>query len=95
MLGGLAVVTVEDLSHPVDGLPPTTGLRLWLGGVPRDAAGPTTGPSAWVVVRPSGTERTTKCYLEVGHGPGRGAGRSHRGVGAVTADVRAVLTEAS
>jgi phosphomannomutase len=52
VLGGLAVETVEDLSHGVGGLPPTEGLRLRLA------------ERARVVVRPSGTEPKLKCYLE-------------------------------
>ena len=56
-LGGLPVTGADDLSVPTDGLPPTPGRRLLLGG---DG-----GPSGWVVVRPSGTERKLKCYLEV------------------------------
>ncbi len=52
-LGGRGVQRVEDLAAGVDGLPPTSGLRLTLSG------------DAWVVVRPSGTEPKLKCYLEV------------------------------
>ena len=57
-LGGLAVRTVDDLSLGLGGLPPTQGVRLRL-------AGPTSGGSARVVVRPSGTEPKLKAYLEV------------------------------
>ena len=100
-LGGLDVTGVDDLSHPSDGLPPTTGLRLWL------SAGD--GTSGWVVVRPSGTERKTKCYLEVvvpvtADRPGApvpgdrdldtARTTAAATLTAVTADVRAVLTGA-
>ncbi|WP_394160200.1 phospho-sugar mutase [Galactobacter valiniphilus] len=52
-LGGSAVVSVDDLADGVDGLPPTTGLRLL------------TEDNTRVIVRPSGTEPKLKCYLEV------------------------------
>ncbi|MEU8266854.1 phospho-sugar mutase [Sphaerisporangium sp. NPDC049002] len=52
-LGGRAVLSVDDLSRGVDGLPPTDGLRYRLDG------------DARVIVRPSGTEPKLKCYLEV------------------------------
>jgi phosphomannomutase len=52
-LGGLAVVSTEDLSTGVGNLPPTEGLRYRLAGDGR------------VVVRPSGTEPKLKSYLEV------------------------------
>ena len=52
-LGGLVVTRVEDLSAGVDGLAPTSGVRLVLGAAGR------------VVVRPSGTEPKLKAYLEV------------------------------
>ncbi|WP_248966355.1 phospho-sugar mutase [Sphaerisporangium perillae] len=52
-LGGRAVLSVDDLSTGVGGLPPTEGLRYRLDG------------GARVVVRPSGTEPKLKCYLEV------------------------------
>jgi phosphomannomutase len=53
VLGGGAVVSVDELESGVDGLPPTDGLRY------RTANG------ARVIVRPSGTEPKLKCYLEV------------------------------
>ncbi|MFC4586617.1 phospho-sugar mutase [Sphaerisporangium corydalis] len=52
-LGGLAVLSVDDLSEGGGGLPPTDGLRYRLAG------------GARVIVRPSGTEPKLKCYLEV------------------------------
>lgn len=45
-------VTVVDLAHGSDSLPPTDGIEL-------------TGASLHVVARPSGTEPKLKCYLEV------------------------------
>ncbi|MFI9628709.1 phospho-sugar mutase [Streptomyces sp. NPDC052042] len=51
-LGGLDVVSAEDLSRGSAQLPPTDGLRYRLRG-------------ARVIVRPSGTEPKLKCYLEV------------------------------
>jgi phosphomannomutase len=52
-LGGLAVLSVDDLSEGSATLPPTEGLRYHLADEAR------------VVVRPSGTEPKLKCYLEV------------------------------
>lgn len=52
-LGGLPVERAEDLADGVGGLPPTDGLRYYLGSRAR------------VIVRPSGTEPKLKCYLEV------------------------------
>lgn len=52
-LGGAAVIAVDDLLAPTDGLPPTDGVRLHLDG------------GARVIIRPSGTEPKVKCYLEV------------------------------
>jgi len=60
-LAGMNVTATDDLAEPRDGLPPTPGLRLWL-------AAPD-GSRGWVVVRPSGTERKLKCYLEVSAPP--------------------------
>ena len=51
-LGGVAVVTAEDLALGVQGLPPTEGLRYLLADRTR------------IVVRPSGTEPKLKVYLE-------------------------------
>jgi len=92
-LGGLDVTGSDDLAQPTDGLPPTPGLRLWLcgdGGLRGNG-----GTRAWVVVRPSGTERKLKCYLEVVV-PDAGdlvAARSSAGLSlaAVTDELRAVL----
>ena len=52
-LGGLDVLSAEDLADGVGGLPPTDGLRYRLA------------EDARVIVRPSGTEPKIKCYLEV------------------------------
>lgn len=52
-LGGSSVVSVDDLGVGVDGLPPTTGVRLLAADGTR------------VIVRPSGTEPKVKAYLEV------------------------------
>ena len=47
------MVDVIDLSHGWNGLPPTDGVTLSLGGDDR------------VIVRPSGTEPKLKCYLQI------------------------------
>ena len=52
-LGGRAVMSADDLSTGIGGLPPTEGMRYRLDS------------GARVVVRPSGTEPKLKCYLEV------------------------------
>lgn len=52
-IAGRAVESIDDLSAPSDGLPPTDGLRIWLAGGIR------------IIVRPSGTEAKMKCYIEV------------------------------
>ncbi|MEO6473004.1 MAG: phospho-sugar mutase, partial [Aeromicrobium sp.] len=52
-LGGLAVESVDDLTHGFNGLPPTDGIYLSLQG------------GARIICRPSGTEPKLKCYLEV------------------------------
>jgi phosphomannomutase len=51
-IAGFAVTAIDDLAKPTSGLPPTDGLRIWLGDIR-------------VIVRPSGTEPKLKCYLEV------------------------------
>jgi len=58
-IAGFKVLSVEDLSHPTDGLPPTEGLRLWLANGVR------------IIIRPSGTEAKIKCYIEVISNTGR------------------------
>jgi phosphomannomutase len=52
-IAGRLVTSIEDLSNPTDGLPPTDGLRIWLEG------------SVRIIIRPSGTEAKLKCYIEV------------------------------
>lgn len=52
-IAGLRVTSIDDLSRPIDDLPPTNGLRIWLDG------------SIRVIIRPSGTEAKIKCYIEV------------------------------
>lgn len=52
VLGGRAVLRMDDLSEGADGLPPTDALRFAL-------------PDARVIIRPSGTEPKLKCYLQV------------------------------
>ena len=52
-IAGRAVLSIDDLANPQDGLPPTDGLRLWIDGGIR------------MIVRPSGTEAKMKCYIEV------------------------------
>ena len=51
-IAGFAVTSIDDLAKPTNTLPPTDGLRIWLGDVR-------------VIVRPSGTEPKMKCYIEV------------------------------
>jgi phosphomannomutase len=46
-----AVLSIDDLADPQDGLPPTDGLRLWIDGGIR------------MIVRPSGTEAKMKCTI--------------------------------
>lgn len=52
-LGGLAVEEIHDLARGTGDLPATDALRYILP------------EGAWVIVRPSGTEPTLKCYAEV------------------------------
>lgn len=52
-MGGAAVLAMDDLERPTDGLPPTDGLRFMLADDGR------------VIVRPSGTEAKIKSYLQV------------------------------
>lgn len=58
-LGGLPVMSFEDLACGAGDLPPTEGLRYRLDGSARGQG------AARVVVRPSGTEPKLKSYLEV------------------------------
>ena len=51
-IAGFEVTSIDDLAKPTNDLPPTDGLRIWLGDVR-------------VIVRPSGTEPKMKCYIEV------------------------------
>lgn len=52
-IAGYGVTSIDDLSEPTDGLPPTNGLRIWLDEAIR------------IIIRPSGTEAKMKCYIEV------------------------------
>lgn len=52
-IAGYSATSIEDLSDPIDGLPPTDGIRIWLDGKIR------------IIIRPSGTEAKMKCYIEV------------------------------
>lgn len=52
-IAGKAVLSLDDLASPRDGLPATDGLRLWLDDEIR------------AIIRPSGTEAKLKCYIEV------------------------------
>jgi phosphomannomutase len=51
-IAGFKVTSIDDLAKPTNDLPPTDGLRIWLGDIR-------------VIVRPSGTEPKMKCYIEV------------------------------
>ena len=51
-IAGYKVTQIDDLSKPANQLPPTDGLRIWLGDIR-------------IIVRPSGTEPKMKCYIEV------------------------------
>jgi phosphomannomutase len=52
VVGGVPVLSMDDLATGGFGLPPTDALRFTLDGGSR------------VVVRPSGTEPKVKCYLQ-------------------------------
>ncbi|MBI3429871.1 MAG: phospho-sugar mutase, partial [Actinobacteria bacterium] len=52
-IAGRRVISMDDLMKPIDNLPATEGVRLWLEGNIR------------VIIRPSGTEAKVKCYVEV------------------------------
>ena len=56
-IGEFVVEKVEDMNNGIDGLPPTSGIRL-------------VTKNARIIVRPSGTEPKLKCYLEVTTKPG-------------------------
>jgi phosphomannomutase len=56
-IGEFVVEKVEDMNKGIDGLPPTSGIRLLT-------------KNARIIVRPSGTEPKLKCYLEVTTKPG-------------------------
>lgn len=51
-IAGFQVSHIDDLAQPKNQLPPTDGLRIWLGDIR-------------IIVRPSGTEPKLKCYIEV------------------------------
>lgn len=51
-IAGFKVTQIDDLAKPNEALPPTDGLRIWLGDIR-------------IIVRPSGTEPKMKCYIEV------------------------------
>lgn len=53
VIAGYRVERFTDLQKPSDLLPPTDGLRFWLGDDIR------------VVIRPSGTEPKIKCYIQI------------------------------
>lgn len=56
-IGEFNVEKVENMNDGIDGLPPTSGIRL-------------TTKNGRIIVRPSGTEPKLKCYLEVIIKPG-------------------------
>jgi len=56
-IGEFNVEKVEDMNNGIDGLPPTSGIRLMT-------------KNGRIIVRPSGTEPKLKCYLEVITKPG-------------------------
>lgn len=82
-LAGFRVVSVSDFSAGIDGLPPSSGIRLALDG------------GARVIVRPSGTEPKVKAYLEVAHQPDSdlptARARAKAALDALEAEVRARL----
>ena len=52
-ISGYQVIGFDDLEKPVNELPPTNGVRIFLE------------PNIRIIVRPSGTEPKIKCYIEV------------------------------
>jgi phosphomannomutase len=56
-IGEFSLEKVEDMNKGIDGLPPSTGIRLLT-------------KNGRIIVRPSGTEPKLKCYLEVTTLPG-------------------------
>jgi phosphomannomutase len=58
MIGDFVVEKVEDMNQGIDGLPPTSGIRLLI-------------KNGRIIVRPSGTEPKLKCYLEITTAPGK------------------------
>ena len=54
-------LSLDDLSKPTDGLPPTDGVRLWFALESDSNA----NEKIRIIVRPSGTEPKLKCYIEV------------------------------
>lgn len=87
-IAGLPVLGVDNLAEGVDGLPPTTGLRLWLLGPPTES------PRVRVIVRPSGTEPKAKCYVEVVLPPAAPLGPARAAASARADAVMAAMTEA-
>ena len=78
-LAGQTIAGVDDLTHGLNGLPPTEGIRLRLN-------------AGHVIVRPSGTEPKLKCYLEYVMPYSDSAGREAREIlDAIKADLRVAL----